>query len=97
MPTLQVPLPPQLWQRLQAYRRARGEKLGIPVVDLQIAIVKLLERGLDESSDISDPLLLTEACHETAAEGSDLVPGSQGTSHRCQLRGPHRTQPPLRV
>ena len=77
--TLQVSLSSDLWQQLQNYRRARGEQLGIPVVDVQIAIAKLLEEGLAQQS--SDP-----AHGELASPQKDTEPSLASQSRRRKSR-----------
>ena len=80
MPTLQVSLPSQLWERLELYRRMRGKKRGLPVVDVQIAIVKLLERGLSETENPADSAKsqsefsgAADFCIEAVSVGNELL------------------------
>ena len=49
MQPAELAIPVDLWQRIQRYRRVRGERLGIPTIDTEIALIKLLEKGLAQA------------------------------------------------
>ena len=87
MPTLQMSLPTQLWERLELYRRMRGQKLGLPVIDVQIAVEKLLERGLSAVGDLEP----TAPDPESSIPDEDAVESDSPSQPLRASHAEHRT------
>lgn len=90
MQSLQVSISLDTWERVQKFRRDRGEQLGIPVIDLHLAVVKLLEAGLKSTSEENGASLF-----DTAIDGpKPLVaptPASVRDHRWTCIEGPHRS------
>lgn len=88
-------VPQQLAVRIERYRQRCGERLGIPTINANCALLKLIERGLDElESAVGDESPPQKNTH-SSTQASSTLPVSSAEIYAGLRRQPQGARPRL--